>query len=135
MTREFAATELTLHRRIRYAGDLDIPPAAKIVGGGARSAPEIQQPHAVLELQQQIIGRVATREWQARKNTRAVIVSLAAVWPKNVIVGTMLVIVLEEVFYLRLPFDQLAPFELVKLVTYPSSVLGMRRQQEQDIVK
>ncbi len=47
----------------------------------------------------------------------------------------MLVIVLEKVFYLRLPFDQLAPFELVELVTDPSRVLGVRGQQEQDIVK
>ena len=122
---EFVATDLTLHGRIRYAGDVDILPAAKIVGGGARSAPEIQQPHVVLELQQQIVGRVATREWQARKDTRAVIVSLGAVWPENVIVGTMLVIVLEKVFYLGLPFDQLAPFELVELVTDPSRVLWM----------
>ena len=53
------------------------------------------------------------REWQARKDTRAVIVSLAAVWPKNIIVSTMLVIVLEKIFFLRPPFDQLAPFELV----------------------
>jgi len=45
------------------------------------------------------------REWQAREDTRAVIVSLAAVWTKNVIVGTMLVIVLEKIFFLRLPFD------------------------------
>jgi hypothetical protein len=47
----------------------------------------------------------------------------------------MLVIVLEKVFRLRLPFDQLAPFELVEPVTDPSRVLGMRSQQEQDIVK
>jgi hypothetical protein len=75
------------------------------------------------------------REWQARKDARAVIVSLAAVWPKNVIVGTMFVIMLEKVFCLRLPFDQLAPFELVELMTYRSRVLGVRRQQEQNIVK
>jgi hypothetical protein len=43
----------------------------------------------------------------------------------------MLVIVLEKVFCLRLPF----PFELVELVTDPSRVLGMRGQQEQDIVE
>ena len=75
------------------------------------------------------------REWQARKDTRAVIVSLAAVWSKNVIVGTMLVVVLEKVFYLRLPFDQLAPFELVELLTDPGRVFRMRGQQEQKIVK
>ena len=75
------------------------------------------------------------REWQARKDTRAVIVSLAAVWPKNVIVGTMLVIVFEKIFFLRLPFDQLAPFELIQFMTDPSRVLGVRRQQEQNIVK
>ena len=39
-------------------------------------------------------------------------------------------IVLEKVLYLRLPFDQLAPFELVELVTDPNRVLGMRGQQE-----
>jgi hypothetical protein len=75
------------------------------------------------------------REWQARKDTRTVVVSLATVWPKNVIVGSMLVIVLEKIFFLRLPFDQLAPFELVEFMTDPSRVLGVRRQQEQNIVK
>src|ERR1700733_14779853 len=83
----------------------------------------------------QIVGRVAMREWQARKDTRAVIVSLAAVWPKNIIVSTMLVIVLEKIFFLRPPFDQLAPFELVEFMTDPSRVLGARRQQEQNIMK
>ena len=75
------------------------------------------------------------REWQARKDACAVIVSLAAVRPKNVIVGTMLVIMLEKIFFLRLPFDQLAPFELVEFMTDPSRVLGVRRQQEQNIVR
>jgi hypothetical protein len=47
----------------------------------------------------------------------------------------MLVIMLEKIFFLRLPFDQLAPFELVEFMTDPSRVLGVRRQQEQNIVK
>ncbi len=42
----------------------------------------------------------------------------------HVIVGTMLVIVLEKVFFLRLPFDQLAPFELVEFMTMPAASLG-----------
>ena len=42
---------------------------------------------------------------------------------------------LEKIFFLRLPFDQLPPFELVEFMTDPSRVLGVRRQQEQNIVK
>ena len=67
-----------------------------------------------------------SRNWFAKFFTPVLIVTVitmfwgisvssfrVAVRPENVIVGTMLVIMPEKIFFLGLPFDQLAPFELV----------------------
>ena len=109
--------------------------AGDIVGCRARSASELQETHSVRGLEQTIVGLVRLRERQARKHAGAVVVVLAPIRPEHVVVGAILVVVLEEIVRLRRPFDQLAPLELVQLMTDLARVLGMRGEQEQDVVE
>ena len=60
---------------------------------------------------------------------------LAPIRAEHVVVGAMLIIVLEDVIRLRRPFDQLALLELVQLMPDLGCVLGMRGQQEQDVME
>ena len=75
------------------------------------------------------------RERRARKNAGAIIVVLGAIRAEHVVIGAMLVIMLEEIVRFRYPFDELAPLELVQHMTDPARVLGMRGQQEQDVMQ
>src|ERR1700682_2586091 len=102
---------------IGHAHNFDISPAGEVVGRRARSAPEIQQPHPVLQLQKNVFGFVGTRKCDAGENARAVVRLLVAIRAEHVIICTLLVVVLEKVARLRCPLDQLALLELIQLVT------------------
>ena len=65
----------------------------------------------------------------------AVVVKLAAIRPEDIVIGTMLIVVLENVSCFRRPFDQLPLLKLVQRMTYGAGILRVRREQEEDVVQ
>jgi hypothetical protein len=60
------------------ARDFDPAPAREVVGGGARFAPEVQQPHGPVRLQQDVFGLAGTGERRARKHATGNPMTIAA---------------------------------------------------------
>src|SRR6266576_2705105 len=118
-----------------HAHNFDISPAGEVVGRRAGSAPEIQSPHPVLWLQENVFGFVGTRKRDPGKNAGAVVRLLVAIRAEHVIICTMLVVVLEKVARLRCPLDQLALLELIQLVTDLARVLRLSHQEKKYVMK
>src|SRR5262249_29249180 len=76
---EFPSANLSLRRRLGHAHDFDAVPTGEAVGGRARAASQIQEPHAIRQLEQGTFGIVRMRGRHAGKSTRAVSGVLAAV--------------------------------------------------------
>src|SRR5467141_938521 len=110
-------------------------PAGEVVGRRARSAPEIQQPHPVLQLQKNVFGFVGTRKRDSGENARAVVRLLVAIRAEHVIICKLLVVVLEKVARLRCPLDQLALLELIQLVADLARVLRLSHQEKKYVMK
>src|SRR6266508_72379 len=99
------------------------------------AAPDLQQSHSVLRLQQSAFGFVRTREGRPRKDTRAVIRMLVAICAEHVVVGAILVVVLENIIRAWCPLDKLALLEFVQVVPKLACVLRMRHEEKQDVMK
>src|SRR4051794_17723226 len=110
-----------------YTDNLNLVPAGEIIGRCSRSASKVQQPHSIVWLEQQVIGRIAMRENRPGEDAGAVVVKLAAIRPEDIVIGTMLIVVLENVSCFRRPFDKLPPFKLVQRMTNSAGVVWVRR--------
>src|SRR5258708_22582247 len=117
------------------AHNFDISPAGEVVGRRARSAPKIQQPHPVLQLQKNVFGFVGTRKCDAGENAGAVVRLLVAIRTEHVIICTLLVVVFEKVARPRRPLDQLALLELIQLVADLARVLWLSYQEKKYVMK
>src|SRR5262249_56186263 len=69
---EFPSANLRLHGGIRYAHDLDAAATGKIVGRRPRSAPQVQEPHAIRRLERCTFGAARMAEAAAAQTPRAV---------------------------------------------------------------
>src|SRR5262245_16830234 len=132
---ELASANLSLHGGIGHAHDFDAAATGKIVGRRPRSASQIQETHAIRRLEQSAFGIVRPREGRAWKNACAVIVSLAAIATEHIVVGAILVVVLEKVFGLRRPLDELALFEFIQRMTDIAGVPRMGDEQKEHVMK
>src|SRR6516164_2823041 len=132
---EFPPANLRLRGGIRYAHDLDAAATGEIVGRRPRSASQIQEPHAIRRLEQGTFGIVRVREGGAGKDTRAVIVVLAAITAEHIVVCAILVVVLEKVLGLRRPLDELALFEFIQRMTDIAGVPRMGDEEKEHVMK
>ena len=105
------------------------------MGRRARPAPELQDAHALLRLQQEIFHLVVVAEGRAREHARAVVHVDVAVGAEYIVISSVFVVVLEKVLLTRRPLDELAPLEFVEPEAVVAGVLRMGHEEKENVMK